>query len=221
MKKFFYLMLLALMPMCFTDCSNENDSIDPFVGTWQYSDEYISLKITIKDDGSGYWEKKYINRISSGKILIKATDNKIWIAFLNDRNEEDGLFYVVIKGNKMYLYEDDIPDEPEAIFTKINDAGDDEIKDKLIGTWSLSFGEDGLSKCLLTFKQDGTVRYQEYDHGEWEEDATYNYTYIDGVVYLSYLDGRKRETFEVISVSKTELVLKDWPDLGVNTFVKQ
>jgi hypothetical protein len=31
----------------------------------------------------------------------------------------------------------------------------------------------------------------------------------------------KKETFEVISLSKDMLVLKDWPDLGVNTFIRQ
>ena len=103
-------------------------------------------------------------------------------------------------------------------------CGNDDDDDKkggtvsLVGTWSLNFGPDDY--CLLTFYQNGTVKYQEYDHGQWEEDDTYNYTYNNSILSLTYSDGRKRETIEVISLSETKLVLKDWPDGGVNTFIK-
>ena len=103
-------------------------------------------------------------------------------------------------------------------------CGDDDDDEKggtvsLVGTWSLNFGTNDY--CLLTFYQNGTVKYQEYDDGEWEEEDTYNYTYSNGILRLTYSNGRERETIEVISLSETKLVLKDWPDVGVNTFVKQ
>lgn len=103
-------------------------------------------------------------------------------------------------------------------------CGDDDDDEKggtvsLVGTWSLNFGPNDY--CLLTFNQNGTVKYQEYDDGEWEEEDTYNYTYIDGILRLTYSNGSERETIEVISLSETKLVLKDWPDGGVNTFVRQ
>ena len=102
--------------------------------------------------------------------------------------------------------------------TDINtDAKDGTVS--LIGTWSLEFGPNDY--CILTFYKNGTVKYQEYDDGEWEEENIYNYTYIDGILSLTYSDGDERETIEVISLSETKLVLKDWPDGGVNTFVKQ
>lgn len=104
-------------------------------------------------------------------------------------------------------------------------CGNDDDDDKkggtvsLVGTWSLNFGPDDY--CLLTFYQNGTVKYQEYDDGQWEEEDTYNYTYNNSILHLTYSDGRERETIEVISLSETKLVLKDWPDGGVNTFIKQ
>lgn len=108
-------------------------------------------------------------------------------------------------------------------FVSCGDDDDNSIeKDgnvSLVGTWSLNFGPDDY--CLLTFYKNGTVKYQEYDDGEWEEDETYNYTYGNGILRLTYRDGSERETIEVISLSETKLVLKDWPDGGVNTFVKQ
>ena len=101
-------------------------------------------------------------------------------------------------------------------------CGDDSESDDdvtLIGTWSLNFNKD--SYCLLTFYQNGTVKYQEYDHGEWKEDEVYHYTYSKGILLITYENGQEREKIEVISLSKDKLVLKDWPDGGVNTFIRQ
>ena len=103
----------------------------------------------------------------------------------------------------------------------ITSCGDDDDKNEvsLVGTWSLNYDTDDY--CLLTFYQNGTVKYQEYDNGEWEQEDIYRYTYANGILRLTYQNGNERETIEVISLSATKLVLKDWPDGGVNTFVKQ
>lgn len=102
-------------------------------------------------------------------------------------------------------------------------GGDDDDKREpevsIIGTWSLNFGKNDYS--LLTFFQNGTVKYQEYDNGEWEEDETYRYSFSNGILVFTYSNGSERETIEVISLSATKLVLKDWPDGGVNTFIRQ
>ena len=100
-----------------------------------------------------------------------------------------------------------------------DDDGKKEDEVSLLGTWSLKFGPNDY--CLLTFYQNGTVKYQEYDAGEWEEEDIYSYTYSNGILRLTNENGKERETVEVISLSATKLVLKDWPDVGVNTFVKQ
>lgn len=106
-------------------------------------------------------------------------------------------------------------------FVSCGDDDDDKKVENvsIVGTWSLNFSPNDY--CLLTFYQNGTVKYQEYDNGKWQEDDTYNYTYSNGILSLTYSNGRKRETIEVISLSETKLVLKDWPDGGVNTFVRQ
>ena len=108
-------------------------------------------------------------------------------------------------------------------FASCGDDDDDTRKtiddNVLIGTWVLNFGEEDY--CLLTFSENGKVRYREYDNGKWEEDETYNYTYSNNILRMTYSNGEERETIEVISLSKTTLVLKDWPDGGVNTFVRQ
>ena len=98
---------------------------------------------------------------------------------------------------------------------------DDDVKKtgevSLVGTWRYDFS---TGYVLFTFSQDGTVRCQEYDHGEWEEDKIYHYTFSNGILRITYEDGRERETIEVISLSDTKLVLEDY-DGGVNTFIKQ
>lgn len=194
MKKIFYLMLLAIMPVCFISCSNEDDGINQLVGTWQYSYEDYSFKITIGADGNGSWEEKEYGsstKIYFGKISIKEEDGKIWIAILRENNVEDGLFYVVIKGNKMYLYEDDIPDEPEVILTKRNDAEDEGIKTKLIGTWQKMYDDATLAHVLLVFQANGTM----YEHDIDDEGniianrtETFRYKIIDQHLYADDLD---------------------------------
>jgi hypothetical protein len=105
-------------------------------------------------------------------------------------------------------------------------GGDDDVKKEseapLVGTWRLDFSTGYI---LLSFSQEGTVRYQEYDKGEWESDKVYHYTYNGNYLILTYYSESRKtertETIEVISLSATELILKDWPDEGVNTFIKQ
>lgn len=98
---------------------------------------------------------------------------------------------------------------------------DDEPIDKvsLIGTWRYNFGTNNY--VLLTFNQNGTVRYQEYDHGEWQSDDTYFYSYIGNILKFVTNSGNERETIEVIRLTDTELVLKDWPDGGEIIFIRQ
>ena len=87
----------------------------------------------------------------------------------------------------------------------------------LIGTWTYYF-DDGY--CTLTFNQNGTGVYSEYDNGRWEEPGeTFTYTYSSGVVTFIY--GDDVETARVVGLSLTELVLKDFPDRGNCTFIKQ
>ena len=97
--------------------------------------------------------------------------------------------------------------------------GDDDSETSIIGTWKYTFG-DGY--VLLTFNSDGTVLYQEYDNGKWEEEGeTMTYTYNKGILSFYSYGKTKPETATVVSLTSTKLVLKDWPDKGNCTFMKQ
>jgi hypothetical protein len=67
-------------------------------------------------------------------------------------------------------------------------AGGDDVT--IIVRWRMDFGQN--SYLILTFNQDGTVKYQEYDNDVWKEKGPFNYSYVDGVMYWTYPDGRKK-----------------------------
>lgn len=98
-------------------------------------------------------------------------------------------------------------------------CGDDDEEDEItiVGTWRYDFGSGYV---LLTFNQNGTARYQEYDHGRWESDESANYVYSNGSLFVTGRNG-ERVTIEVISLTQTTLILKDFPDGGANTFFRQ
>lgn len=98
-------------------------------------------------------------------------------------------------------------------------CGDDDDEDDItiVGTWKYDFSS---GYGLLTFNQNGTARYQEYDKGSWQIDESATYIYSNGSLVVTGYNG-ERVTIEVISLTKTTLILKDWPDGGANTFVRQ
>ena len=89
----------------------------------------------------------------------------------------------------------------------------------LWGTWRMNFGSN--SYVLLTFSEDGKVRYQEYDHNEWQTDVTYNYTYSNSSLRITDSTDKEKGVIAIVSLTSTTLQLQDWPDGGVNTFTKQ
>lgn len=84
----------------------------------------------------------------------------------------------------------------------------------IIGQWRLNFSES--SYVILTFNQDGTVRYYEYDHNRVEEDKTYDYTYSGGWLTIS----QKSKPVQVTDLSSSVLIIKDFPDGGSNVFTR-
>lgn len=97
------------------------------------------------------------------------------------------------------------------------DNGGGSSSTSLVGTWRMDFRTN--SYVLLTFNQSGTGQYREYDHDYWEHEFSFSYTYSNGVIYANGNGVTKQ--IEVVSISKTMLVLKDFPDSGTNTFIKQ
>ena len=58
MKKFFYLMILAFMPMVFTACSDDDGIGDgnipsELLGTWYCNDGNLHIYFTFNEDGTG------------------------------------------------------------------------------------------------------------------------------------------------------------------------
>ena len=94
-----------------------------------------------------------------------------------------------------------------------------DVDSLLVGVWKMYFGTNDY--VLLTFSQDGKVRYQEYDGGVWQHDESYSFIYSNGTLKIIDNIGNEKGTIEVISLSSTTLELRNWPDRGVNTFTKQ
>ncbi len=106
-------------------------------------------------------------------------------------------------------------------------SGDDENRNEngvsIVGTWRCEFSAQGYS--TLTFNSDGTGRYMEFDHGKWEDDKNFKYVYSNDKLYYTYFSESKEreytEVYEVVSLTATKLLIKDFGDLGVSTYIRQ
>lgn len=87
----------------------------------------------------------------------------------------------------------------------------------IIGSWKYSF-TDGY--VILTFDNDGYMRYYEYDDGEVQSDRYYQYVYSNNLLTLKR-EGSSDKNIVVETLSKEKLVLRGWPDGGLCVFVKQ
>jgi hypothetical protein len=97
--------------------------------------------------------------------------------------------------------------------------GGEDLNPLLLGTWRYDF--DTNSYILLTFSQDGTVHYKEYDKGGWQHDEVYRYSFSNNTLNIIDSNGNVKGVIEVLSLTSTTLKLKDWPDGGVSIFIKQ
>ena len=92
----------------------------------------------------------------------------------------------------------------------------------ITGTWYIGFSSPkGEGYCILTFNQNGTGKYPEYDktNGKLEYyEESFLHTYDGGKLLFLWSDGDS-ETADVIVYSTDYLILKDWPDHGTNTFL--
>lgn len=99
--------------------------------------------------------------------------------------------------------------------------GDDEpVPDPvtLVGTWKYTIGSNEY--VLLTFSEDGTVIYSEYENGRTKSEEM-TYTYKKGVLSFYSYGKSNPETARVIRLTSSELILQNWPDNGNCTFYKQ
>ena len=87
----------------------------------------------------------------------------------------------------------------------------------IIGSWKYSFTSGYV---ILTFDNDGYMRYYEYEHGAVGSDKYYQYVYSNNLLTLKR-EGSSDKNIVVETLSKEKLVLRDWPDGGLCVFVKQ
>ena len=97
--------------------------------------------------------------------------------------------------------------------------GGEDPNPMLLGTWRYDF--DTNSYILLTFSQDETVHYKEYDKGGWQHDEFYSYSFSNNALKITDSDGNVKGVIEVLTLTSTTLKLNGWPDGGVSTFTKQ
>lgn len=95
------------------------------------------------------------------------------------------------------------------MFSSCSDDDGGSSKDKndasgLVGTWG--FNDDGI--CYITFRADGTGRYEDDS-----EDSFFEYTYNEktSLLILDFGDG-DTDILNVVSITSSELILKDPED---------
>ena len=87
----------------------------------------------------------------------------------------------------------------------------------IVGKWYHTFqGSKGSGYVVLTFTQNGDGVYREYDNGNWQETKIFTYTYSNNKLNVNWGAG-KTTVIEVASLSKAQLVLKDYPNKGKNS----
>ena len=103
-------------------------------------------------------------------------------------------------------------------------GGDDNKEDdilSIVGTWRYDFSSGYV---LLTFNRDGTYTHREFDHGQWEDDKNGKYVFVNNNLSFTYYSKSRgkdvSETYEVISLTTTQLLIKDFLDSGVTTFTR-
>lgn len=210
-------MTVAAVSVCFTSCGDDDDGPEiSIVGTWtfDYGDEgYCSLTfsgtatsgtVTIVDYEKGHTDTE------TSRYTYK--DGYLYLPDIEDYEYIGAIKVISLTETKLVLR--DFPDDGNCTFTKGIDQ-----PPSLVGTWKYTFSSGFV---LLTFSKNGTVLYQEYDHGKWEEEGeTMTYTYNYSILSFYSYGKTKPETATVVSLTSTKLVLKDWPDGGNCTFYKQ
>lgn len=122
----FFVMGLSL---CFISCGDDEDDGDGYEvkTTWKWEEseggQVYSLTIVLNGNGQGNWSSIEDSGKKSGTLTYKSEGaGRMYIKLIYTTSEGTGSdeFYAVIKGNKMYLYEDRYDgDDLEFILIKI------------------------------------------------------------------------------------------------------
>ena len=200
----------------------EPTEVDPLlIGVWKMyfgTNDYVLLtfsqdgKVRYQEYDGGVWQHDEAYSFIYSNGTLKIIDN--------NGNEKGTIEVITLTSTTLELR--NWPDRGVNTFTKQDDNGEEEPTDVdslLVGVWKMYFGTNDY--VLLTFSQDGKVRYQEYDGGVWQHDEAYSFIYSNGTLKIIDNNGNEKGTIEVITLTSTTLELRNWPDRGVNTFTKQ
>ena len=183
------------------------------VGTWKYTWDTGYYLLTLNADGTGEerewdhgrWEDNdvFTYTYNNGELRLIYSDGDVEILYVKSLTSTE---FVVL----------DYDGEEEVTFYKQQSGGEEETV-SIVGIWKYTFDSGYI---LLTFKADGTGTYREWDHGRWEDNDSFSYTFSGEKLYLTDEEGDE-EAYDVLSLSSTKLVIIDFADEGETTFYRQ
>ena len=206
------LLLVAIVSVCITSCKGDGgEEPDSIIGTWKYtigSNEYVLL--TFSEDGTVIYSEYENGRTKSEEMTYTYKKGVLSFYSYGKSNPETAR---VIRLTSSELILQNWPENGNCTFTK-----NGTISPSLIGTWKYTTGSS--KQVMLTFRQDGTVIYREYNNGRSEEEEM-TYTYKKEILSFYSYGKSNPETARVIRLTSSELILQDWPDRGNCIFYKQ
>lgn len=197
-----------------TGTGTETTQKATLVGTWTNTWDSGYWTLTFNQDGTGSFSE-YDHGGWEPLLLFTYTYSSGVITFIYYDDDDDVETARVVELTSTSLVLKDWPEEG-GNFTFTKQGGTNSVP-SLVGTWKYTFSSGYV---LLTFNQDGTGVYREYDHGRWEEEGEiFTYSYSSGIITFIY--GKDVETARVAGLTSNKLVLQNWPDNGNCAFYKQ
>lgn len=194
-----------------TGAGTETTQKATLVGTWKYSwgnGNYYRLTFNgTNESGTVKVETSWDGRMNTSTYNYTYRNSVLSLGSYKDID--------VIRLTSDVLVLTDFPFEEECTYTRESNNP----APSLVGTWVYLLGDEGYFRCTFTGDgTSGTLFYEVNEKGKVEKESI-NYIYAAG--HLTLYEGKHSEIVEVISLTATELVLKDWPDGGNCTFYKQ
>ena len=215
------LMMVAAVSLCFVSCGDDDD--DPkisIVGTWtfDYGDEgYCTLTFSgTATSGTMTIVSNEKGRIDTETSRYIYKDGYLYLPDLEDYDEFGAIEVISLTETKLVLR--NFPDDGKCTLTRSRAT---EQTTSLVGTWTFDYGDEGY--CTLTFSgtaTSGTMTIVSNEKGRIDTETS-RYIYKDGYLYLPDLeDYDEFGAIEVISLTETKLVLRDFPDDGKCTLTR-
>ena len=177
MKKYFYLLMLALMPMCFTACGGDDETgtgSSWIVGDWKCvgGDDNASVGKII----SFYADGTYQSSNSSSLKKWRLSGSKLYISKADGSKTDE--YIVEYKNNQLHMTFPDGSATEYTIYEKVvsSDFLETITSSYFVGTWSGTGSAYGTWKfssngnCTFSFTGGGNKSYS--NSGTWTYDPT-------------------------------------------------